>query len=57
MQEIFKRLCLRTIAELLTDQVLDRLDVVIGRRLDCLDAFRVVQRKVVDDAVQHVFHD
>ena len=40
--------------ELLLHEVLDRLDVVIGLRLDRLDARRVVDAELVDDLVQHV---
>ena len=57
MQEILERLRFRSVAEAFANEILDRLDVVIGGRLDVLDAFGIVEREVVDDVVQHVLHD
>ena len=56
MQEVFERLSFRAIAQLLADEILDGLDVVVGRGLDGFDALRIIEREVVNDVVEHVFH-
>ena len=43
------------ITEAFADKVLNRLDVMVGRRLDTFDLLGVVAAEIVDDAVQHVF--
>jgi hypothetical protein len=41
--------------ELLSQEVLDGLDVVIGLRLECFDPRRIVHAEPVDDSVQNIF--
>ena len=57
MQEILDPARLRTVPQPLADEILDRLDVVIGLRLDRLDAFGIVETEIVDDVIEDVFHD
>ncbi len=42
------------IRDLLFDQILDRLDIVVGAALDRLDALRIHDAKLVDDALEFV---
>jgi len=56
VQEILERTGLRAVTELLADVVLDRLHVVVGLRLDRLDALGVVEGEVVDEVVEDVLH-
>ena len=56
MQEVLERTGLRAVTELFADEILDSLDIVIGRGLDGLDPLGVVKGKVIDQVVQDVFH-
>ena len=57
MQEVLEGLCLRAVAQALADKVFDGFDVVIGRRLDLFDALSVVDGEIINDVIQHIFHD
>ena len=57
MQEVLEAVGLRALAEPFADEILDGLDVVIRCRFDRLDSLRVVERELVDEVVEHVFHD
>ena len=57
MQEVLEGLRLGPITQLFADEVLDRFDVVVGRRLDSLNPFCIIERELVDDVVEDVLHD
>ena len=56
MQKVLELRCLRAVTEAFAQEILDGLDVVISGGLDFLDAFGIIERKIVDDAIQDIFH-
>ena len=56
VQKVLKCLCFRTVSELFADEVLNRFDVVVGRRLDSLNVLRIVNRKIIKNVIEDVLH-
>ena len=56
VQEVLERACFRAFAELLADEVLDRLDVMIGGGFDRLDALGMADLRR-SSALLERFHD
>ena len=53
MNEFTYRLQFRVAGDLFLEEILDRLDVVVGGALDILDPLGVLLTELVDDVVQH----
>jgi hypothetical protein len=56
VQEVLDSLRFGPISNAFTEEVLYSFDVMIRRCLDILDTFGIVQRKVVDNVIEDVFH-
>ena len=54
MEELADRLELGIAVNLFLEEILDRLDVVIGGALDILDALRILFAELLDDVIQHM---
>ena len=56
MQKVLERRRFGPISQAFADEIFDSFNVMIRFCLDGLDAFCIVQRKVVNDVIQDVFH-
>jgi len=56
VQEVLERLRFGSIPKLFADKVLDGFHVVIGRCLYPFHALGIVDRKLIDDAIQNILH-
>src|SRR5210317_187197 len=54
MQEVLEWPGIGPAPDFLAYEILHGLDIVVGRGFDFLDAFCVVERKIVDDAVEQI---
>ena len=56
VQKVLELRCFRTVTQTFANEILDGLDVVIGRGLDFLDTFGIVERKTIDNVIEDIFH-